>query len=702
MACTSPIGAPSCLTAKRFVSKWVNKNRLNRFQAFSNLAHPILEDGVVKPMPMYVADPGQIAGHGRGSWERHSMPTALASLERMTELPSVETYILISQKCRKLKNLAYAKQLHMHICNHRLESHGELGNYLVPMFVDCGSVAAAMVIFDRLAHRKEHSWTSLIHGCIESGEPQQALDLFRKMQEDCVYPSKFTFTALLKACARLKFAGRGQELHSELAQKGLERELFIGSTLVDLYAKCGLLMEAWEVFVKLPVRNLVSWSSLIFGFTEHGLGREALNKFEQMEMEGVCPDVVTLICGLRACGSIGAIDRGRKLHIMIAKEGLERDLSLHNSLVAMYAECGSLLEAQTVFDELPVRDLISWTALIRGYADHGFSEEALNCLHQMQLEDISADLVAHVCCLKACGAIGAIDKGKEIHSEIVKKGLKKDTLNSLDFHSDSQCRVPAQICGGDGPKDANELVFATALIDMYSKCSSMVDSQKVFDSMPVRDLVAWTALIAGYAFQGESELVFHYFERMKVEGIQPDGIVFLSVIAACTHGGLLDKAQDYFEAMHQEYGITPIIEHLNCMVDLLGRAGQLIDAVALLEKMPVEPDLVTWNTILGACRKWGNVELARHAFDCAVKLDKQHVVAYILMANIYMDAHMWEEAKMIEAMGMNKQVVTDPGKSWIVIGGIVHTFVVGETNNYQSNAMYAKLKHLRVKIEMKV
>lgn len=636
-----------CVTRRWLVAHWRNAC------CFSSLANLTFQDDVVPLHALHFQ--GNDDSHD-AKQNTHHIETALEALKERTKPSSVRTYIRISLQCRKAKNLAYAKQLHMHICHHRLESHRDLGNYLVPMFVDCGSVTLALMVFDKLDFRKEHSWTSLIDGCIESGEPRQALDLFQKMQEDCVLPSKFTFTALLRACARMKWAERGQELHFELAMKGLEMELFLSSTLVDLYAKCGLLADAWGVFSKLPSRNLVSWSALVSGYAEHGLGREALHQFDQMQMEGVRPDAVTYICGLKACASIGDIDKGRRLHILIVKEGVN-DVSLHNSLVAMYADCGSLEEAQKIFDGLSSRDLVSWTSLIRGYADHGYCKEALNCFFLMQSHDIPIDLVIHACCLKACGTIGAIHKGRKIHSNIIKKGLNRDSLHSAHL----QCKWPSLFCGDDERKGSHELVFATALIDMYSKCGSTLDSQKVFDCMPKRDLVAWTALIAGYACQGESELVFHYFDRMKEEGIQPDGLVFLSVLLACTHSGLLHRAQNYFDVMQHIYGITPTIEHLNCMIDLLGRAGQVIDAASLLEKMPVEPDLVTWNAILGACRKWGNIQLARHAFDSALKLDKHHVVVYILMANIYVDAHMWEEAKVIEAMGMkNGGIVIQP------------------------------------------
>ena len=554
-----------------------------------------------------------------------------ASLGKEALPPPIRTLIRVAQDCRRSKNAEKSKQFYLRLCKHKLESHGDLGNYLVPMFVDCGSMDMAMSLFHRLSLRKEHSWTSLIHGCIQAGKPHEALSLYKKMQEEYVYPSKFTFTALLKACATLRMVAEAQELHVELVKKGLETELFLGSTFVDLYSKCGLLEEASLVFQSLPFRTSVSWSSWLFGLIEHGRGGEALNQFMEMQREGVRPDAIAYVCVSKACGAVGDLEMVHTLHHLVMKEGLYKDPSLHHSLVAMYIECSLLAEAQSVFDDVHIKDLITWTVLIRGYVDHGYNEEALHCLHRMEVEDFVPDLLSYIYCLKACGTLGALTKGKEIHSQIIRRG---DSLN-----------VDEQV------REHNDLVLTTSLIDMYSKCGSMEDAQKLFDVMPSQDLVAWTTLIAGYAFKGMSELVFSYFEKMVIEGIKPDQIVFVSLLIACTHDGHLDQAQTYFETMVEGYSIIPVIDHFNCIVDLLGRAGQVICAIRLLEKLPIEPDLVTWNTILSSCRRLGDVDLARHAFDCVLKLDEGHVGAYILMANVYMDAQMWENAKTVEIMG---------------------------------------------------
>jgi pentatricopeptide repeat protein len=267
--------------------------------------------------------------------------------------------------------------------------------------------------------------------------------------------------------------------------------------------------------------------------------------------------------------------------------------------------------------------------------DHGLNEDALHLLQEMEeAHGVLPDMLSNAYALKACGSLGALTKGREIHCGIVKRGG-----DLSEAAVDEQQQI-----GGDDDDDGL-LALATSLIDMYSKCGSMEDARKLFDGMPSRDLVAWTVLIAGYAFVGMSELVFDSYRRMEMEGIEPDQIIFLSILAACSHDGHFDRAQAYFEAMVKAYRMAPLVEHLNCIVDLLGRAGRVACAIDLIEKVPMEPDLVTWNTALSSCRRWGDVELARHAFDRVLQLDGGHVGAYVLMANVYMDALVWENAK---------------------------------------------------------
>ena len=179
-----------------------------------------------------------------------------------------------------------------------------------------------------------------------------------------------------------------------------------------------------------------------------------------------------------------------------------------------------------------------------------------------------------------------------------------------------------------------EVTETSALIEMYAKCGSMLEAQQVFDIRQPRSLIEWTSLISGYARNGENDIVFELFEKMREESLWPDEVTFLSLLSACCHVGLVNHGQRYFDAM-KKYGLTPSIKHYNCMIDLFGRAGRLEEAVLALKNMPFQPDLVSWSTLIDACRRWGNLDLGREAFENMSRLNEKGAGSFVLMSNLY-------------------------------------------------------------------
>eukprot|EP00250_Pteridium_aquilinum_P017420 c23625_g10_i1 orf=511-1347(+) len=236
---------------------------------------------------------------GPTCWEMLSIEEALTTLEYTTELPTIENFFGIVHKCRKQRSLEYAHRVHVHIHGKGLDAHKALGNHLVPLFVECGSLSQADQIFHRITYRNEFSWTSLIQGYVGCGKFQHALDLFEMMQDACIQPSICTFLALLKACSKMKWLERGRKLHADIDDMGYQIDPYIGNSLVGMYAKCGSFVEARETFDKLPVRDVVSWNALITGYVEHGLDKEALLCTKQLQAEGMSPDAITLVCSLK-------------------------------------------------------------------------------------------------------------------------------------------------------------------------------------------------------------------------------------------------------------------------------------------------------------------------------------------------------------------------------------------------------------------
>lgn len=168
--------------------------------------------------------------------------------------------------------------------------------------------------------------------------------------------------------------------------------------------------------------------------------------------------------------------------------------------------------------------------------------------------------------------------------------------------------------------DLEDSVFVgTSIVDMYCKCGRVEMARKAFDRMKVKNVKSWTAMVAGYGMHGRAKEAMEIFYKMIRSGVKPNYITFVSVLAACSHAGMLKEGWHWFNRMKCEFNVEPGIEHYSCMVDLLGRAGCLNEAYGLIQEMNVKPDFIIWGSLLGACRIHKNVELgeisARKLFE---------------------------------------------------------------------------------------
>lgn len=580
--------------------------------------------------------------------------------------PDSHIFVAVLKACAIAEDLCSGREVHSDILRLVDKPNVFVVNCLVSMYAKCGSLEDARTIFDDSPSKDVVTWTAMIAGYALHGLGQEALSLYETMQHQGMSPADaVTFVCLLRACSTVGALHEGKKLHTQIRRRGFLADPLVANSLINMYAKSGSPEDARRVFDSLPARDVVTWNTMIAGYAQQGLGQEALTLYANMQLEGIIlADAVTFVSLLQACASAGDLHQGKEIHAHVQERGLEGDVAIGNCLVTMYAKCGSLADARQVFETMRTRDVVTWNAMIAGYAQHGLGEEALLIYGRMQERGMKpADVVTLVCLLQACGRVLGLERGREIHAHISVFGL-----------------------------ETFDPILGNALIDMYSRCGSMLDAELVFSEMAMRDASAWNALIQGYSRQGDSDRVFALFHKMKQEGVKPNSITLLGVLTACSHVGLVDEAQELFEVMSKTFGISPAIEHYTVLIDVLGRAGQLVQAMALVKTMPFQPDSVLWSTLLGACRNWGNVELGRRAFDGAMLLDRSDASAYDLMVNIYSAAHMHNEARAIHEMRM-KETRTSSGQSWWTDpGGVVHAFAVG--NGDLTDQMYTQLKSI--------
>lgn len=316
------------------------------------------------------------------------------------------------------------------------------------------------------------------------------------------------------------------------------------------------------------------------------------------------------------------------------------------------------------------REIVTWNAMITGYFQNGFSEAALSLFREMQVEGLAPDEVTMVSVLSACGHAGALELGKWVHAYIEKYRL-------------------------DG-----RISVKTALVGMYSKCGCIEKALEVFEGIPDRNLVCWTAMINGLAFNGYGMKAVEFFDRMVGCNIRPDAVSLISILSACSHGGLLEEGRRLFGDLRRRYGIAPQMEHYGCMVDLLGRSGHLDEAYELIKNMPFAPNAVMWRTLLGACKVHNNVELGEMVLKKILELEPRHHGDYVLLSNIYAAAGRWEDAANIRRTMKKKGIAKVPGCSMIEVDSRIYSFFVEDKSHCHSEDIHRMLDQMALRLKL--
>lgn len=552
------------------------------------------------------------------------------------------------------------------------------------------------------------SWNIVIRAICDSQNPSEAFLLYKEMLVVVsvsgvgLRPDNYTFPLLFKTCAKLLFFHMGHEILVHVLKMNYDGDIFVHNALIHFLVSCGELEAANKVFEESFVRDLVSWNSLINGYARSGRGKEALRIYREMEMEGdVDPDEVTMIGVVMACTQLDDLKLGREFHWYVRHRGLNMSVPLANALLDMYVKCGDLEEAKELFERMEEKTMVSWTTMVMGYAKSGYldaarrlfnampekdvvpwnalisayvqaqrGKEALSLFHEMQAMKVEPDEVTMVSCLSACAQLGALDVGIWIHHYIEKHNL---FLN---------------------------VVLGTALVDMYAKCGNITKALQVFHEIPGRNALTYTAIIGGLALHGDAQDALSCFVEMIDAGLTPDEVTFLGVLSACCHGGLVEEGRKIFSQMSSKFNIHPQIKHYSCMVDLLGRAGLLKEAIELLESMPMEADAVVWGAMFFACRVHKNIELGERAAIKLLDLDPDDSGIYVLLANMYVEANMWDKAGEVRKMMRERGVDKTPGCSSIEVNGNLYEFIVRDKSHSKANQIYECLVQLSKQMEL--
>lgn len=575
----------------------------------------------------------------------HEAFEIFCQIQRAGVKPNHITIASVLSACAKFALLQQGQSVHTLIVKSRIKSDVSIWNALITMYSNCGSTEDAVKVFTKMPKRDLVSWNAIIAGFAQKGNYTEALKHFSLLQHVDLKPVSITFTSVLSACCRPEALEQGKQVHTHIMKTLFELDISVGNAIVTMYSKCGSLELAHQVFDKIPQRNLVSWTAMIAGYTQSGCGYEALNLFRQLQQVGMKPNKLTFASILMACANVAALQPGMQIHGHIIKAGLDSNVRITSALLDMYAKSGSMCDVREVFGRMPEQDTVSWTAMITGCAENGFGEEALELFCDMKKANMRPDEFTLSSVLAACASV-SLEHGKQVHAYLKKTGLE------------------------------SVVIVGNSLLTMYAKCGSIESARHVFGEMPRRNLSSWNSMIMGYAQHGQGNDALQLFEQMQETNMQPDHITFLGVLHACCHVGLVNEGRHYFYSMSRDHSITPRIDHYACMVDLLGRAGHLNEAEDFITSMPCEPGILVWQTLLGACRIHGNVELGVRAAEHLLDLDPKDVATYVLLSNIYAAAGRWDDRAKVRKTMKDRGLRKEPGCSWIEVNNRMHAFAV--------------------------
>ncbi|KAL9248315.1 hypothetical protein vseg_021652 [Gypsophila vaccaria] len=561
-------------------------------------------------------------------------------------LPNGVSVVSVLPACAELKDEVMARVVHGYVVKVGLICQVRIGNVFIDVYGKCGNVKGSMQVFDGMEEKNVVSWNAVITSLAHTKCYDEALRMFKLMIDANIVLDGVTISSMLPVVVELEYFDAGKEIHGVSIRKELDSDLFILNSLLDMYSKSGHLAEASSIFSKMNVRNVVTWNTMVANFARNNNELAAIKLVMEMQNLGETPNSVTFTNVLPACARMGALASGKEVHARSIRNGAVFDIFVSNALIDMYTKCGFLDLAHNVFDN-SFRDQVSYNTLIVGYSQSVDCLRSLDLFKEMAVKGLEQDTVCFVGAIAACANSMALKSGKEIHGFVMRRLLH------------------------------THLFVSNSLLDLYMKCGKIDTAQKIFDRNYNKDVASWNTMILGYGMLGKFEMAIDLFEAMREHTIKPDSISFIAVLSACSHGGIVEKGKKYFDEM-QAKNINPTIIHYTCMVDLLGRAGLMQEAVDLIRDLPFEPDANIWGALLGASRLHGNIELAKLATEHLFVLKPEHSGYYVLLSNMLSEAGRWDEATRVRELMKSRGVKKDPAYSWVQGRDVVRAFLVGD------------------------
>ncbi|XP_057840750.2 pentatricopeptide repeat-containing protein At1g15510, chloroplastic [Cryptomeria japonica] len=510
---------------------------------------------------------------------------ALGTLNSMQEtgIPiECHTYASLIQVCAKMKALPHGKQIHSIIVSQGFEQDVFFAERLLNMYVKCGGLSEARSVFDKTPKQNVFLWNVMIMAYVNQGFYEEALLLYYQMPLAGVKPDHYTFSCVLKACASLSALSHGLEIHAYVIRGGFESYNYVGNALVTMYGKCGVVKYAREVFDKIPKLDVISWNAIIKCYAEDGCFKEALELFAEMQRTGIQVDLTTMVTIVPLCARLGDLQRGKEIHGHSLRIGLWGDILAGNVLIDMYAKCYSVRDAIKVFENMAQRDVISWTAMISGYAENQKYSEALELFHLMDRKGVRPNAMTMSSVISVCTHTTDLEQGKYAHDYMLRNGIKL------------------------------ELSVENALIDMYAKCKSIVDARSLFEKISQKDVISWSTMITGYSHVGYYNEALNVFRQMQLS-MKPNSVTILAILRACANLAALQNGKELHNYIIKS-GLLSDASVRNALVHMYAKCQNIEAARLVFDKTSQNRDAGLWTAMIGGCGKNGQSMHALYLF----------------------------------------------------------------------------------------
>ncbi|XP_078430244.1 pentatricopeptide repeat (PPR) superfamily protein [Wolffia australiana] len=578
--------------------------------------------------------------------EKHAGVLGLYSRMRLAGLaPDNSVYAGSLKAAAELRCSWQARKLHCVIAKAGGSPDGFVLNTLLDAYGKCGALDCARRVFDEMPDRDVVSWSCMIGGCVQNESAEEGLSLFIRMRRETeTEPNEFTVGGLVAAGSALDSPRLGRCVHGYVIKRFMAGNVFLATRLLGMYAEWGMTDDARGVFDQLPAVDVVSWTAMIAGYAQAGAPRRAVELFRGGGGGAAVPNAFTLASLLSAASQLEDPVLGETLHGLAAKLGLGEEAQVTNAALTMYARGGRFCDARRLFDACagPRRDVVTWNAIIAGYAQGGLAVEALSLFLRMRSAGPAPDAVTFVAALSACAAAGDFSAGQQCHAEATKRGVL-----------------------------ANVFV-ATALLDVYAKSGDEAAARAIFDGMSRRSNATWGAMISAHGAHGDPARSLALLGEMAAatttmtaakDHVTPNEAVYTAALTACRHTGMVAEGRELFSRLCADPETAPSMAHYSSMVDLLARAGRLEEAMEFIQRMPQPPSAGVWGAFLHGCRVHSQIDLGESAVRRMLELHPTDASYYLLMSGLYASQGRWPEAAKIRQLMRSRGLSKSPGCS---------------------------------------